>query len=494
VDLAQQPVPTAAPSRWAIVTIAVSWTLLREGVRPDGPALGVARDHVLASLPASVPEDLVDAIAEDLVLGFLERARSGRYRLQSLPAEVPPACAAWRDQLLAALDPVGEIVFRLVYGDGLSLEDVEHRCAVDRIILAGSQEGLRSAVRALVRSQGVAHSSWDVAWTDAILARLAQVPGHGCQGGVELVSPAGRLHAEACPRCGRGLRLIRGGMLSPTQLLPPAETSRRRPDVVNVLALHLHPEARHHRAELAAAFGDSALKVDDDAVMIDLSRAMSPAVVLGHQAELGRPCREHIRGARVRGPGRFTAHALIGPAATEALEATRSRGWGEVDGVGPLPEKGPEPPPMARWWFAAVLAVLLAVLAGMVAWRTGGVEPVYPVAVEFSRGGGEVQARFDTADVAWLVVVSERRGDLELLFAGVDPAHKGELATGEGDYSVIAPADRLLLATSASTFGDLDPLLTAAGLEADPLPALARRLQAVQPRADVVLQEPPSRP
>ncbi len=494
MDLAPLAANSGAPSRWAAVTIQAAWSLLREGVRPVGSTLSDARDHVLASLPASVPDELIDALTADLVLGFLERARSGRYRVQTLPTEVPPASAAWREQLLAVLDPVGEIVFRLVYGDGLTLEEVEHRRGIDRIILAGSQEGLRSAARALLRSHGVSHTSWDVAWVDGLLRRLAEVPAVGCLGGVELISPAGRVHAERCPRCGRGLRLIRGGMLSPSELVPPVESTVRQERIVNLLALHLHPEARHHRAELAAAFGESALKVDDDAVVVDLSRAMSPAVVLAHQAELGRPRRQHIRGARLRGPGRFTSHGLIGPSVTEALEGTRSRAWGEIDGVGPLPVTGPDPPPIARWWFAAVFAVLLAVLAGMLAWRTGGVEPLHPLAIEFSSGGGEVQARFDLADGAWLIVIAQRGQVLEVLFSGSDPADKGELATGEGDYVVLAPAERLLVASSGSSLGDLTPLLAAARLEADPLGALKRRLLAIQPTVDVRIQGGPALP
>ncbi len=491
MELPYTPALSRASRRWATVTIQVAWTLLREGIRPSGPTLHDAREHVLASLPASVPEDQVDPLAAMLTRDFLERARTGRYRMRALPAEIAPASAAWRRDLLTALDPVGEIVFRLVYGDGRSLEEVEHQRGIDRVILAGSQEGLRSAARALLRGHGVAHTTWDAAWVDRVLVRLAEVPAEGCQGGVELAAPGSRAHAETCPRCGRGLRLLHGGVLSPGELVPPADRPAEEP-AVHVLALHLHPEARHVRGELVEAFGDSALRADEDALFIDLSRATAPQLVLTHQAELGRPRREHLRGARLRGSGRFTTHGLLGPVATDALEATRSRSWGEVDGVGPLPEPLPEPPPVARWWMAAVLATMLAVLSGAVAWRTSGPEPVYPLSVQFARGGGEVQARFDTADQAHLVAIARTGRELEVLFASEQPADKGELGTGEGDYELQVPADALLLATHDQPFEDLAPVLMAVATEADPLLALGRRLRALQPDADVEVQEPSS--
>ena len=480
-------VPALPSQRWSAVTIQVAWTLLRQGVRPGGQTLVDAREHVLGSLPDSVPDEQIDPITTQLTQEFLERARTGRYRVRPLPSDVVPACADWRRDLLTVLDPVGEIVFRMVYGDGLSLEEVEHARGIDRVILSGSREGLRSAVRALLRGHGVAHTTWDAGWIDRVLVRLAEVPSEGCRGGVELAAPGGREHAQDCPRCGRGLRLIHGGMLSPGDLVPPADQSHH-PRQVQVLALHLHPEARHCRGELVEAFGDCALRVDEDALFVDLSRATSPQVVLGHQAELGRPRREHVRGARLRGLGRFTSHGLIGPAATDALEATRSRSWGEIDGVGPLPEPLPDPPPVARWWMAACLAVMLALLAGMVAWRTSGPEPLHPLTAQFRSGGGEVQVRFDTSDRAQLVVIARTGRDLEVLFSSVFPADKGELSTGEGDYEVHVPADQLLLATGPQAFTDLEPLLLAVALDADPLSALGRRLRAVQPEADVEVQ------
>ncbi len=487
MELFATPAIARTSRRWSTLTIQVAWTLLHEGVRPVGQTLIDAREHVLTLLPEGAPDALLDPLAAELTRDFLERARKAHYRIRPLPNEVAPASASWRRDLLSVLDPVGEIVFRLVYGDRLSLEEVEHRRGIDRVILSGSQEGLRSVMRSMLRGHGVVHTTWDAGWIDRVLHRLAEVPAEDCQGGVELATPNGQAHADRCPRCGRGLRLIRGGLLSPGDLLPPAQGTGGD-STVQVLALHLHPEARHHRGELIRAFGDCALRVQEDAVLVDLSRVSSLAGVLTQQAELGRPCREHLRGARLRGSGRFTAYGLIGPAATDVLEATQSRPWGEVDGVGPLPEPLPEPPSVARWWAAALLAVMLASLAGMVAWRTSGPEPVHPLTATFTRGGGEVHARFDASDPAHLVVVSRTDRALEVLFATQRPADKGELSTGEGDYEILVPADQLLLATADSPFEELESLLFAVEGEPDPLGALGRRLRAVQPRADVETQ------
>jgi hypothetical protein len=448
---------------------------------------------VLTSLSASVPDALLDPLAAELTRDFLDRVRKGRYRVRVLSIDDVPGSAAWRRDLLTVLDPVGEIVFRQVYGDRLTLEEVEQRRGIDRVILAGSQEGLRSAVRAMLRGYGVAHARADAAWIDRILVRLAEIPSEDCLGGVELAAPRGRFHAQGCPRCGRGLRLLHGGMLSPGELVPPADTPDEK-DVVHVLALHLHPEARHHRGALVEAFGAAAVRSDEDAVLIDLSRATSPIVVLTHLAEQGQPRREHLRGARMRGLGRFTTHGLIGPAATDALAATRSRSWGEIDGVGPLPEPLPEPPPAARWWVGTFLAVMLAALAGMMAWQTRGPMPEHPLSVAFDRGGGEVGARFDTSDQAHLLVVGRTGRALEVLFVSQLPADKGELGTGEGDYEILVPADQLLVASAPQPFTELAPVLQAVATESDPLLALSRRLRAVQPRADVEVQPRPHLP
>ena len=180
MELSTPPAITHATRQWAAVTIQVAWTLLRQGIRPNGPALADARDHVLGSLPDGIPDDRLDGLAATLTRDFLVRARTGRYRVGLPPEEPAPATAQWREDLLTVLDPIGVIVFRMVYGDGHSLEEVEHRRGIDRVILGGSQEGLRSAVRVMLRGHGVSHTTWDSAWVDRVLRRLAEVPGRGC--------------------------------------------------------------------------------------------------------------------------------------------------------------------------------------------------------------------------------------------------------------------------------------------------------------------------
>ena len=55
-------VPALPSQRWSAVTIQVAWTLLRQGVRPGGQTLVDAREHVLGSLPDSVPDEQIDPI------------------------------------------------------------------------------------------------------------------------------------------------------------------------------------------------------------------------------------------------------------------------------------------------------------------------------------------------------------------------------------------------------------------------------------------------
>jgi hypothetical protein len=482
---AQNPDTMPARRLWAAVTIRVAWELYRQGIRPSGAILHDAREHALLSIPDSVDREQAEELTAHFTQEYLGRARHGRYR-PAPPDQDPIVCRpSWRPRLIALLDPVGEVVLRLTYGDGMSLEQIERLTRVDRVVLRGAQEGVRGALRALIDEDRLDARSLDLPALDRLLGRVARTPAPDCEGGEELLSVAGLQHAERCPRCARGVRLLRGGVLLPGELAWPAQGFSRGDHVTSVLVLNLHPDARFHRKAVCEQFAGASLRADEDALLIDPDRIEGHSPLLHMLAEQATPRRDHLRGVLVRGYGRWTRAGLIGPVAGAAVELCRARPWGEVDGAGPLPEPLPEPPSAARWWSAALLVTLLAMLVGSRALTPPEPEPRYPISASVLPVEGGRRVRFDVDELAYVLVVVTRDGVPTPLLTAQRPSDKGELATGIGDFIVDPGPGLTLIATSASPFDDVAPLFAAVAGEADPMRSLAERLRVVAPDADV---------
>lgn len=486
------PQPKSSPRErglWSAVTLRVAWELYAAGIQPAGRNLEQARDHALMSLPAKCTRVQAEELSGWFTREFIARMRTGRYSSPPPPPQPLQPRPSWRDHLIEALDPVGEVVLRLVYGDGMDVDAVERLTKVDRVILQGAREGVRSAFRDVMAEDGI-RLLLDPAELDHLLARVARTPSADCRGGLEVAVPEAWEHAEHCPRCQRGVRMVRGGALNPAELTPPTQRPVRPRETATVLALHLHPDARHHRSRLVEHLAPGVLRADDDAVLVDLDRIDDHVSVLHHLALENTPSRDHIRGALVRGGGRWLSTGVIGPLPRAALEATRSRTWGEVDGCGQLPEALPEPPTAARWWSAALLTTLAALLAGLMALRSPEPDPTYPLRAHATRVDGELVVQFDTPDPAQLLVVASTPSGLQVVHASVSPWDKGELGTGSGDYRVKMMANRLLVATSATPFEDMGELFGATAGSDEPLAELADRLRVLHPDADLVVHPP----
>lgn len=468
----------------------MAWTLYAGGVRPTGRVLALAREHALLSLPRDIGRLQAEELAEGFTREYLDRTQKGRYRRPPLPKDPLSPRPSWRERLTESLDPVGEVVLRLVHGDGLSLEEVERITRVDRVVLQGAQEGVRGALRAIMSEDGVAAPLESTAF-ERLLSRTARLPAADCRGGGEAASVAGAAHAERCPRCARAVRLIRAGALAPSELHPPERIDRPAP--ISVLALHLHPDARHHRKDLVDALGPGAMRADEDTLLLDLDQIGDHVSILHAQALEGAPGKEQIRGAMVRGAGRWTPAGLIGPVGAAAVELTRSRSWGEIDSCGTLPEPLPEPPTAARWWTAAAVAVLVAILLGLWTLKPEVIAPDLPVQASFARGEEGVRADFDTDDAAYVLVLAvDPDGQVRTLHSSEQLWDKAELADGQGRFQVVDPdAERLLVASAATPFSRAD-LLAAAQDSADPLAMLADTLPKVWEGVDLMVQAPPA--
>lgn len=470
---------------WLPVTIRVAWELLLARVRIRPAVLADAREHVLRCLPSGVSEEEAEALASVYTRDYLGRARHHRYQRPPLDPDLSlPVPRAWREQLVATLDPVADAVLRMHYGDGLAMEEVERHAAIHRAVLDGATEGLREAMRVIASEGGGREEEWPDARIDGLLRRVATLAGSGCPGPAGLLSEAGREHAGRCPRCSRGVRLIRQGVLAPTDLFPPEGEPLVAPSRCGVMALLLHPDARKHREALAEVLDEIAIEVGNDGWLVPADEIPELLPALRALAEQGTPPRHQVRGAVVEGPGRWRRNVILGPVPVAALEEARSRPWAEIDRVGELPAPLPPPPSAAGWWVVALGCAALAALAGVSALTPPAPEIATPIEAAWTRAEAGWDLRFDADDLAVLDVVVQDDQGLRVLERGI-LAEKGRWATGEGDFTLSLPAARAAVIASAEGVADLEDLVAAARVSADPVRDLAARLRERYPTADI---------
>jgi hypothetical protein len=457
------------------------------------------REHVLVSLPAIPSPSGIEAAADLFVQEYLERARSGRYKGPLQPVREPPVDVAWRRLVEEACDPTVLAVFRLRYGDGAAPAQVMRTCGLDAGTFQAVLEGLREVVREEAQSRGM--PSLPPGAADALLERVAAAAGDDCPPASDLAAlvgtPAKPPHAEhvgGCPRCARTVRLLRAGLLAPSDLDPPSPFPPPAPEI-GLLALHLHPQGRAHLASLAAALGSGARTVGEDSLLVDLGRGDAWRDVLLQRIRMGLPARDHIRGAVVRGPGRWTSRAVLGPAPLTALETSRARTWGEVEGIPLLPDPLPRPPSVARLWTGAILIGLLAALAGvwLLAGRDRGTR--WEIDARGDLGGGAVRVRFDVDDQAFIDAYDLGPHGVRPVLRSAVAADKVAIATGDGDFEVVSFGsfgNGVVVVSSAEALPDLQEVL--GGLSGSDREAVVDRIRALRPDADVVVELRPARP
>ncbi len=470
-------------SVWFSVTVRVAWDLMLAGIRVRPAVLQDARAHVLASLPDGVGVDEAEVLAGVATSDFLARARDGRYeRLQGVPDTDLTIHRDWRDQLFQTVDPVGNTVLRLHYGDGMEISAVEQTAAIDGAVLGGAREGIREAVRAIVDGQGV--ERWVDTRVDGLIRRIVGMPAPGCPEPTHLLSDAVRAHVDACPRCSRAVRLVRGGLLAPLDLLAPGGEPEIR--TATVACILLHPDARKHRRRVKRALGDSTIGVGLDGWLMDHAELARIEPRLRALAEESRPPRHHLRGAVVTAPGHWSGQVLLGPVAIRALDAARAQPWSEVDQLGELPAPRPPAPRATRWWLAAALAAALSALVGQQVLHPDTLPPSMPIAVDFQRTGPSWLIRFDTEDLAVVDVVGVVDGRLTLLHAAAR-SEKGRWSTGEGDFRLVVPGSEVALIASAEGIPELQGLIEHAHAQPNPMVALESWVRTSHPTVDFVV-------
>jgi len=428
---------------WTALTIRVAWELVRMGVRPKGSTLREAREHALWLVPQDAGLAEAEAIAGAAAKDFADRLK-GNYRpwrpdpdLHILPSP------HWRKAVHAAAEPVHDLVFRLHYADGLSLEEMEQSTRINRSTLRTAREAVRELVRSVTQQDGIHTDDWDIARFDRFIARVASAAGDACPGPWGLGTEGGKAHAESCPRCSRALRLMRGGYLSSTELQPPEDRCLPT-NAVDLVCVMISPEARRHQKLISRTFGEHLRAVTEEVFFLNGSQIPDLEERLVALAENNTPPASQMRVVRRSLPGRWGRYAVLGPATDWLQTEVQGMTWGEVAGINPLPEPLPAPPSSAQWWVAAAGVALLAGLLGMWVFRPG--YDGQSVMAQRTESGLVFQAAIDAHVDVWAL----QGMNIVPLFHSRSPADKGVLATGDGRYVVNTPADAYVVITRNS--------------------------------------------
>lgn len=462
----------------AAVTVRVAWSMMMAGIRIRPSNLQDARDHVLYSLPSAVDADEAEEHTDGLVEDYLNRVKGGRLQHRTRPGGGDLVLhAGLRARLVDALDPVSDAVLRLHYGDGMPLEQVERTAAIDGSALMAAQEGLRMSARDLLVGEGFS-GPWTDTRLDAALRRLANMALPGCPEPLELLADHNRAHVDDCPRCSRAVRLIRGGVIAPSDLLSPTQAGPK-PEVL-IGALILHPDARRVRRKLERVMGPGAVRAGPDVWLMSKDELAQMGPGIRSLVSDGVLPRHHLRGAVVRGPGRWSGPVLLGPTAIEAIESARARPWSEIDTLGELPPPRPTPPKATRWWLTAAVFVALATGAGIETFQPQPKQPDVPIEASFTPAEDGWEITFDMADLAVLDVVALGTEGLTIVHGNVRSS-RGQWATGGGAYRLYVPDPYVALIASSAGLTDLGAMVEAARSSPTPLETLESQLRLAHP-------------
>ena len=462
---------------WSVVTTRVAWTLVTLGVRVSPEVLRDARDHVFLCLEPGLSLEVAEDRAGRLSEEFVARARG-----RAPPTRTPMALSTrWR----TALDPpvttrASRAVFHGHFGDRQALPALVTAWGVDIVELEAARGGLREVLRVTAAADGVALSGWADDRIDGLLERLGALPGPDCPPMDEVFSGEHAEHVARCLRCGRAPRLVRAGVLAPQAFEPRGVVGER----LSVLVLQLHPDTRQRLGPLLARWGQRAMPLGGDCVVLeagdlDVSSGQLAAVAfLDECSFMGQPGRDHLRATLITGEARWSDHGLLGPITASLSQQLRGRPWGTclLDAlVYELPATA-APPPSAKGWWAGVVALGLLVL--LVADWWGGAPPLHGLDVGFVEGRGGLWAEIEVDEPALLTVVSETQGALMVVFTSAGPADKAALAVGDGGYRLHATGRGLLVAASEEPLVGLEEAVATARAGRAPLQELRDRLSS----------------
>ena len=468
------PSDDIAQRGWSAITVRIAWTLLSMGVRVRPDVLRDARQNAVLHLEPTESLTHAEDVAEACTRRLVSRARR-RGDSDPWPQDwAMPVSARWRRSLDRSMTPRARAVLKHHYADNRPLAHLASKMELDLIALEAARGGLREVVRRAGLKDGVPLEQWSPERIDRLLSRLAAFSATSCPPLIDVLDGAHRSHTSHCTRCDRARRLIRRGILTLEDLVPPSLGARPGTDT-QLLAIHLHPSGRHHRAGLLAELGSIAFPVDDDVLLIDMAEPEPVKRVLHLAAELGVPSRDHIRGCLVSGRGVWSRFGLLGPLATDGITEARLRPWGTIDSIGELPEPLPEPPSAAPLWAAVLaLAAVLLVLLRLTVLAPVPVDTPHNLQTAFVEGRHGHWASFDVDDDALVSVIAQTEEGLKVVLASTGAGDKAALALGDGSYRAHASGPLLIAAHPEPL--ELDTAIAMASSAPRPLDALYIRL------------------
>lgn len=400
------PGPRADPLRrmWGPVTLRCVWELLVVGIRARPTQVREVREHALALLPADAALAEAEAIASQAARDWVARS-GGTYApcTRDPDLDILPS-PAWREAIWDPADTVHDAVFRLHFADGLPLEDVQERTRIDGVLLRGAREAVREMARQVVEADGVSVGGWDPARLDRLIARIATAAGDQCPGPGGLATEVGKSHADRCPRCSRALRILREGLLSPSDLFPPEEGPCLSAGPLDMLAIQVQASARTHLRLLSSLAGAAGLRVAPDVLLVNLGLAPTFPATLAELAERGAPAAGDVRAVRRPVTGTWGRKVITGGDVLTLLDVLGRLPWGETQGIPSLPVPAPPPPSAMRWWSGALLVGALALAAGVMVFHPG--RPAAEVSLEAEATSTGVV--FDTDEHAFVAVLGVR--------------------------------------------------------------------------------------
>ena len=459
------------------------------GVKVRPGVLRDARAHVLYQLDRRIKVSEAEDLAEVLTRQFVRRAK-GTIAITAFDQDHRmPVSPRWRRALERTQDPLSAAVFRMHYGDNRTLRDVCEHMGTDAIMVESARAGLREVVRRSAKADGVPLDRWTAERVDKLLIRLAAWSPGPCPPLLDIIEGAHHAHVGTCARCHRTGRLIRANKLTVEDLVAPT-LGARPTGRARVLALHFHPDARAHRAALRAELDTPSFLIGEDILLVDANDMDRVAPVVTLAAELGKPCRDEIRGAIVEGDGHWSRFGLLGPLAESAEREARYRTWGQVDSVGELPETLPEPPSAHGAWAMVLMLAAAALLVLQLAWFPMASGAAKGLDAQFTEGRGGVWTVFDVPETS-LVHLVHLNADRQpvMVLGSTSAADKAELAVGDGSYRSFTEGPEILLAATTG-YVPIAPMLTEAGQAADPLDWLANHIIELDPTAIVRVHTP----
>ena len=481
-----------APSRkdlWIPVTIRVAWELYTSGFRVSAQILKCAREHVLRSLPPDISIEVAERYATIYTHDFVDRFQQHRYRRPNIDPDIGMDIPRrWCLMLQEQLDSVGKVVFRFHYRDGFNLELVSERSTISIKRIVRARDRIYGVLKRLVAQEDIDIHTWGEARIDLLLTRIANIAEESNLRPGDILSEEGRALVSLCPRMNRAYRLMKNGIISDNDLQEPrGETVPE--GRLSLLSLLLHPDARHHSHLITEALSPYATSISGDAWLIPYENLPDVHDALSYLSEVNTPPRHYLRGALISGPGRWYKGVLLGLLPVRALEAARSRPWGEIDGIDELPPPLPPPPRASFWWLGAVSTFAVSVFVLLWALSPEEVGPHYPIEIEFYQENTDIRARFDVDDLAYIDILTAKDGKLNVVHHALFK-DKGLISTGDGRYFFREEADYIAIISSRKPIESLPAIAQVAQGDLDPMAYLQERVLELQPDAHIIISPP----